>query len=229
MTDIIAPGKNWEFGSQPWVQYAANLGVSIIGQSDLDLTKYEWGFSEEYTNIPERLLAGREKAGYHLMIHNGQISGGPTLPDECLALPGFHVAVDWALIAHSSYFPFNIEGRVQRAADHATLRADLTAANVPHTWIGPTPVTKKTTTEETKATTAQELPACPACKSTDHKRQDCPIWPPGIGEVLAENKDKTNRLIRSPELEGLPETTWGVPIFSAMTPEQRTRFTQLLS
>ena len=95
------------------------LGVSLFEQSGLDLSRYEWGFSEEYTHIPERLLAGRDTAGYHLMIHNGKVSGGTSLPDECLALPGFHASIDWALIAHSSYFPFNVEGQRQRAADHA--------------------------------------------------------------------------------------------------------------
>ena len=104
MADASDQLKRWEFGSLEWVQYAAGLGVSLIGQSELILSRYEWGFSEEYTHIPERLLAGRDKAGYHMMIHNGQVSGGTTLPDECLALPGFHVSIDWALIAHSSYF-----------------------------------------------------------------------------------------------------------------------------
>ena len=97
--------ERWEFGSIEWVEYASGLGVSLLEQAELDLSRYEWGFSEEYTNIPERLLAGRDKAGYHLMIQNGKVSGGASLPDECLALPGFHASIDWALIAHSSYFP----------------------------------------------------------------------------------------------------------------------------
>jgi hypothetical protein len=188
----------WEFGSIEWVQYAAGLGVALFEQSGLDFSEHEWGFSEEYNHIPERLLAGRDKAGYHLMIHNGKVSGGTSLPDECLALPGFHARIDWALIAHSSYFPFNTEGMHQRAADQAALRTDLKAAGVS------------------------------ICRSPDHDRQNCPVWPPGIGEVLAVNKDKTKRLLRSPELENLPETEWGVPVFSRMTEEQKVRFIALL-
>ena len=218
----------WEFGSIEWVQYAAGLGVALFEQSGLDLSKYEWGFSEEYTHIPERLLAGRDKAGYHLMIHNGKVSGGTSLPNECLALPGFHVAVDWALIAHSSYFPFNVEGHRQRASDHATLRADLKAAGVPFVWTGPGYGRKGSTEEVTEVTAEKRRPRCPACRSPDHDRQNCLVWPPGVGEVLAENKDKTTRLRRSPELEDLPETDWGVPVFSRMTDEQKARFIDLL-
>jgi hypothetical protein len=72
--------QRWEFGSIEWVEYAAGLGVALFEQSGLDLSRYEWGFSEEYPHIPERLLAGREKAGYHLMISGGRASGGPSLP-----------------------------------------------------------------------------------------------------------------------------------------------------
>jgi hypothetical protein len=173
-------------------------------------------------------LAGREKAGYHLMIHEGKVSGGTSLPDECLALPGFHVSVDWALIAHSSYFPFNVEGQRQRASDHATLRADLRASGVPFVWTGPGYGRKGSAEEVTEVTAEKRRPRCPACRSPDHDRQNCPVWPPGIGEVLAENKDKTKRLRRSPELENLPETEWGAPVFSRMTDEQKARFIELL-
>jgi len=220
--------QRWEFGSIEWVQYAAGLGAALFEQSGLDLSRYEWGFSEEYTHIPERLLAGRDTAGYHLMIHNGEVSGGTSLPDECLALPGFHVSVDWALIAHSSYFPFNVEGQRQRASDHATLRADLKAAGVPFVWTGPGYGRKGSAEKVTEVTAVKKRPRCPVCRSPDHDWQSCPVWPPGVGEVLAENKDKTKRLQRSPELEHLPETEWGVPVFSRMTDEQKARFIALL-
>jgi hypothetical protein len=183
--------QTWEFGSVEWVEYAAGLGVDLLEQSGLDITRYEWGFSEEYTHIPERLLAGRDRAGYHLMIHDGKVIGGTSLPDECLALPGFHVSIDWALIAHSSYFPFNVEGRQQRAADHATLRADLKAAGVPFTWTGPGYGRKDSAGNVAAVIAAKRRPRCPVCRSPDHDREDCPVWPPGVGEVLAQNKDKT--------------------------------------
>ena len=214
--------QRWEFGRIEWVEYAAGLGVALFERSGLDLSRYEWGFSEEYTHIPERLLAGRDKAGYHLMIHNGKVSGGISLPDECLALPGFHASIDWALIAHSSYFPFNVEDRRRRAADHAALRADLKAAGAPFVWNAPG------YGEVAEVTAVKSRPRCPACRSPDHDRQDCLVWPPGVGEALAENKDKSKRLRRSPELEDLPETEWGVPVFSQMTDEQKARVTALL-
>jgi hypothetical protein len=215
--------QRWEFGSIEWVEYAAGLGVSLFEQSGLDLSRYEWGFSEEYTHIPERLLAGRDTAGYHLMIHDGKVSGDTSLPDECLALPGFHASIDWALIAHSSYFPFNTEGMHQRAADQAALRTDLKAAGVPFVWNVPG------FGEIAKEGLVKDRPRCPICRSTDHDRQHCPVWPPGVGEALGVNTDKTKRLLRSPELEDLPETEWGVPVFSQMNDEQRVRFTALLS
>jgi len=214
--------QRWEFGSIEWVQYAAGLGVALFEQSGLDLSKFEWGFSEEYTHFPERLLAGRDTAGYHLMIHNGKVSGGTSLPDGCLALPGFHAAVDWALIAHSSYFPFNVEGRRQRASDHAALRADLEAAGVPFVWNVPG------FGEVAEEPSSKSRTQCPICRSANHERQNCLVWPPRIGEALAVNKDKTKRLRRSPELEGLPETEWGVPVYSQMTDEQKARFIALL-
>jgi hypothetical protein len=214
--------ERWEFGSIEWVEYAAGLGVSLLEQAELDLGRYEWGFSEEYTNIPERLLAGRSAAGYHLMISGGKVSGGAFLPDECLALPGFHASIDWALIAHSSYFPFNVEGLHQRAAEQADLRADLEAAGVPFVWNVPG------FGEVAEVTAGKNGPRCPICRSPGHDRPDCPVWPPGIGEALAMSKDKNRRLRRSPELEGLPETEWGVPVFSQMTDEQKARFIVLL-
>ena len=214
--------QQWEFGSIEWVEYAAGLGVALFEQSELDLSRYEWGFSEEYTHIPDRLLAGRSTAGYHLMVSGGKVSGGPSLPDECLALPGFHASIDWALIAHSSYFPFNAEGQRQRAADHAALRADLETAGVPFVWSVPG------FGEIAPEDLSKSRPRCPICRSPDHDRQNCRIWPPGVGEVLAVNQDKTKRLQRSPELEGLPESEWGVPVFSQMTDEQKIRFVELL-
>jgi len=109
--------EKWEFGSLEWCEFAAETGVKLIKQANLDLDKYEWGFSEEYTNLPKRLMMGRDKAGFHFMIHNGKVSGGASLPDECLKLPGFHVVVEWALIAHASSFIYDLKGQEKRMND----------------------------------------------------------------------------------------------------------------
>ncbi len=41
MNDI----EKWEFGSLEWCIFAAETGVKLINQANLDLSKYEWGFS----------------------------------------------------------------------------------------------------------------------------------------------------------------------------------------
>lgn len=193
--------------------------MQLIQNADLDLDSFAWGFSEEYLAIPDRLLDGRELAGYHLMIKNGEISGGPTVPAECLALPGFHVAVEWAPIAHSSYLPFNSVGHKERGEAHMRLRRELHAVGIGDgKWV----------LEHTMRSDDQ---SCRACGSLRHERIDCPVWPPGIGEALGSNPDMTAhkwRLERSPELEGFPETEWGVPLFHEMNREQRTKFLELM-
>lgn len=210
--------KRMEFGSLEWCQAAANLGVRLVEESDLDLAQFNWGFSEEYTSIPERLRAGREHVGYHFMIHDGRATGGASLPAECLTLPGFHVSVPWAHIAHSSYYPFNRDGWRERATTHSALRSDLQAAGIDPNWYS---------LHEEEA--AGDGPRCPVCGSTRHERPDCPVWPPGIGEVLAENTGKEPLwLKRSPELEDLAETEWGVPVFSEMTDGQKVRYIALV-
>ncbi len=210
--------KKLECGGLAWCEAAAALGVRLVEESDLDLGKYNWGFSEEYTHIPERLLDGRDKAGYHFMIHEGKVSGGASLPEECLALPGFHVAVPWAMIAHSSYFPFNREGWQERGEAHRILREDLVAASIEPNWR-----------ELYRPEDVPGGPRCAICGVTGHDRSDCPVWPPGIGEVLSENTaHETKWLLPSPELEGLPETVWGVPVFTEMTDEQKAGFVRLI-
>lgn len=97
----IGTGK-WEFASAEWCHHCGELGARLLRESDLDLTEFSWGFSEEYTLTPDRLMAGREAAGYYFMISNGKASGGAGLPQECLALPGFHIKANWAAIAAQS-------------------------------------------------------------------------------------------------------------------------------
>jgi hypothetical protein len=214
--------EKWEFGCLAWCQFASKLGVVLIRNSNLDLEQYSWGFSEEYLAVPERLMDGRELAGYHLMIKDGEVRGSPTIPMECLALPGFHVAVEWPLIAHSSYLPFNNVGHKERGEAHMRLRRELHASGVGDgKWI----------LEHTLREYADNDKPCRACGSAEHARENCPVWPTGIGEALGSNPDSTAhkwRLKRSPELEGFPESDWGVPIFQEMNKEQRERFLGLL-
>ncbi len=90
--------------------------MKMLEVADLDLEQHQWCFSEEYTFTPERLMAGRDLAGYYFMIKDGKISGGAGVPQECLDLPGFHVKVAWGLIAHPSSLLLR-EGRFTTAGD----------------------------------------------------------------------------------------------------------------
>jgi len=223
MADKAGREEKWEFGSLEWCRFAAETGTRLLREAGLDLSRYRWGFSEEYTHLPERLLAGRDRAGFYLMIKDGEISGGAGVPEECLALPGFHASVPWALIARASAVEYDLSGQMKRFAQEAKLRVELEAAGV---LLGKTP----------SSPAPQGKPRCPVCGSSDHDREHCPVWPPGIGEALAAGAERggglhnlTARRIRpSPELEDLPVTELGVPIFSQMTEEQKARFIRLL-
>jgi hypothetical protein len=193
--------EKWEFGSLEWCEFAAITGLELIKQANLDLTKYEWGFSEEYTHLPKRLLAGREKIGWHFMIHNGKVSGGASLPEECLKLPGFHVAIEWALIAHASSFIYDLKGQEQRQRDEQKLIGELDA-------IG---IRRNTNLFKSK-------PIWPPGIGEALMG----VGGEGLHNITAR------RLKHSPELIGFPHTEFGVPIHSKMTSEEKTRFYKLL-
>ena len=193
--------EKWEFGSLEWCKFAAETGVKLINQANLDLDKYEWGFSEEYTHIPKRLLAGRNKVGWHFMIHNGEVSGGSSLPIECLELPGFHVCIEWALIAHASSYIYDLKGQEKRTNDEKILFKDLEMAGI---------------------------------RNNTNLFLSEPIFPPDIGKALMGvdgeglHNITARKLMQSPELKDFPHTEYGVPIFTKMTDEQKTRFNKLL-
>ncbi len=193
--------EKWEFGSLEWCKFAAETGVKLLNQANLDLDKYEWGFSEEYTHIPKRLLAGREKVGFHFMIHNGKVSGGASLPIECLELPGFHARVEWAKIAHASSFIYDLKGQAKRGNDEKILENDLM-------MVG----------KGSKTNTFRSKPIWPpgigeALVGIDGE---------GLHNITAR------RLIHSPEVKGFPQTEFGVPILTKMTDEEKERFYKLL-
>ncbi len=207
--DIASPDEKWEFAAVEWCVYAAKLGCKMLEAANLDLSKYNWAFSEEYTYTPERLMAGRDLAGYYFMIKDGKISGGGGVPLECLDLPGFHVKVAWGLIAHPSGLFYGREGSRLRGEGANQLRADLAAAG---------------RTEE-----ANPAPARPT-------NTDGPAWPPGIGESLSVENENGGGLHNftafhlkpSPEVMDLPQTAWGVPVLTEMTDQQKEDFYKLI-
>ena len=193
--------EKWEFGSLEWCEFAAETGVKLIKQANLDLSKYEWGFSEEYIHLPKRLMEGRDKAGFHFMIHNGKVSGGASLPDECLKLPGFHARVEWALIAHASSFIYNLKGQNQRFKEEAILENDLKMAG------------KGRKADSALSKAVWPLGIGEALVGKDGE---------GLHNITAR------RIQHSPELKDFPHTEFGVPILTKMTDEEKTRFYELL-
>ena len=214
--------EKWEFGSSEWCDFAAQLGVCLLKSADLNLQRITWGFSEEYLAIPERLLGNRERAGYHLMIRDGQVTGGSELSAACASTPGFHVAIEWATIAHSSYLPFNHIGHIPRGKAQIRLRKELqTVGHGNGKWV----------LEHTMPNFDKTGSLCAACGSNAHARENCPVWPPGLGEALGANPDAKAgkwRLKRSRELEGFPESEWGVPLFHEMSDMQKLKFLDLM-
>jgi len=193
--------EKWEFGSLEWCQFAAKTGVKLIKQSKLDISEYEWGFSEEYMCLPKRLLAGRDRIGWHFMIQNGEVSGGASLPKESLELPGFHVRIEWALIAHASSFIYDLKGQGKRMKDSQILDNDLM-------MVG----------KGSKTNPYLSKPIWPpgigeALVGIDGE---------GLHNITAR------RLKHSPEVKDFPHTEYGVPILTKMTDEEKARFYKLL-
>jgi hypothetical protein len=192
----------WEFGGAEWCAYAADLGVKMIEAAKLDLTQYEWGFSECYEHAPERILAGRSEAAYHFMISGGKVTGGVGVPPECLALEGFHVRIPWAAIAHASSFEYGREGQRQRSADEAVMWREIQAET--GRTISPLlkpPVWPKGIGEALSVNSEQGG---------------------GLHNLTAK------RLKPSAEVSGLPQTRWGVPVLGRMSPTQKVEFIRLL-
>lgn len=195
--------EKWEFASLEWCEYAAELGVMLLEAADLDLSQYDWGFSEEYTHTPERLMEGRDLAGYYFMIKDRKISGGRGVPDECRALPGFHVRVEWGLIAHPSASFYGKEGQAQRSADSAVLRKDLEAAG-------------KGSDQDAMLSNPVWPRGIGEALSVDSENGG------GLHNLTAK------RLKPSPEVKDLPQTALGVPILTEMTDEQKEAFYTLI-
>ncbi len=193
--------EKWEFGSLEWCKFAAETGVKLINQANFDLDEYEWGFSEEYTHLPKRLLAGRDRVGWYFMIHNGKVSGGAALPIECLNLPGFHVVIEWALIAHASSFIYDLKGQEKRMNEEKEFFKDLEIAG--------------------KRNNRDLLLSKPIWPPRVGKAL-MGVNGEGLHNITAR------RLIHSPELKDFPHTEYGVPLFIKMTDEQKTRFYKLL-
>jgi len=193
--------EKWEFGSLEWCQFAAKIGVELINQAKLDLSEFEWGFSEEYTHPPKRLLAGRDRVGWHFMIRNGKVSGGASLSSKCIKLPGFHVAIEWALIAHASSYIYDLKGQEKRMNDEKILFKELEAVGI-----------------RKNVNIFKSEPIFPPAIGEALMG----VGGEGLHNITAK------RLKHSPELKDFPHTEYGVPILAKMTDKEKTRFYRLL-
>lgn len=202
-----------EFGSVAWGEACAEAAVRILETANLP-REIEWAFTEEYTHTPGRLMpAGRGKAGYFIMVKDGQVTAGDGIPDEALALPGFHVKAVWGVICNQSGALYGPAGQAQRAVDQDALMAAVAD------FVGqPNPFDL-----------ALDVNGKPS-----HMLQP-PYWADEVAAALREGNDEGNGLHNiaatlqapSPEFEGLPVTELLVPIFEEMTDQQQRDFVAL--
>ena len=214
----------FEFGEYEWCVLCAAHGCKLLeaaaAAGKLDLSAHSWGFSEEYTQCPER-LAERFDEGrsvYWFMIHEGKVSSGASVKDEgwgiCLSKPGFHIAAQWGLIAHASGMIYGPEGMPQRAKDTAILNDNLLIECRP----APTALT---------ATLAEKAAI---------ERPKGEAFPGPIGAALSgegtelEGLHNAGALImkRSPEVAYLPMSAIGIPALHKMDDAQKEAFYHLL-
>ena len=191
-----------EFGSRAWCEACAAYGVKILEAGDLppDLT---WGFSEIYTCPPARLVSDDwPQSGYYFMVKDGVISGGAVVPDECLAIPGFHVNFRWAYICNQSGSKYGSAGQKQRGAEEGELYREMAdyLGYEPDLGGVPDPVWPK--------------PIIAALMV-------------GVEEGAGLHNIAASLQRPSPEFVDLPTTELGVPAFSRMNGAQKADFLAL--
>ena len=195
-----------EFGSRVWCETVATLGVQLLEEANLP-SELEWGFTENYTHPPHRLLEeGRQLSAYFIMVKDGKIIGGDGLSDECLALPGFHVEIQWASICNQSRSLYGREGQQRRSAHERVMFREIAE------YVG---------NDDPLGLKQKDRP--PA------------FWPKEIAAALGKGSEEGGGLHNiaarlqapSPEFAELPVTDMGVPNFSAMTEDQKRFFMAL--
>lgn len=191
-----------EFGSREWCQACAEYGVKILEAADLP-KDLRWGFSETYIDPPARLLNEQWKlSAYHFMVDQGVVSGGGGVPEECLAIPGFHVNASWGYICNQSRSKYGVAGQKQRGADEAELYQEL------ETHLG----------------------APPALLDLGDPVWPKPIIAAlsvGVEDGAGLHNIAASLQSPSPEFENLPTTDLGVPVFSSMSDDQKADFLAL--
>ena len=191
-----------EFGSPAWCQACAEYGIKILQSADLpeDLS---WAFSEIYTHAPDRFLSkDRPIAGYHFMVHQGVISGGDGVPEQCLSIPGFHAKLRWAYLCNQSRTLYGSAGQKQRGEDEAQLVAHM------ETYLGYKP--------DMGGVPAPVWPK-PIIVALSH----------GVEAGGGLHNIAASMQMPSPEFQDWPTTELGVPDFPAMNEDQKHEFISL--
>ncbi len=204
--DVAALEPVGEFGSKAWCEACARYGIQMLEDGDLP-PDTAWGFSEIYTHPPARLLeGGREMSAYYLMVKDGQVSGGDGAPEECRALPGFHVRLPWASICNQSRTKYGREGQMRRSAQEKVMFGQIEehvgrpnplglGGGPPHVWPKAVGMALGKGMEEGG----------------------------GLHNIAASLQTT------SPEFSDFPLTDMGVPDFGAMREEQKLQFLALLA
>ena len=194
-----------EFGSKIWCETVSGYGAQLLREANLP-TDLEWGFTENYTQPPKRLLDGdRRLAAYFIMVQDGKVTSGDGLNEVCLSLPGFHVEIQWASICNQSGSLYGREGQKRRSEHEQIMFREIAEY----------------------MDTANPLGLKRGSKP--------PFWPREVAEALSQGSEEGGGLHNiaarlqspSPEFADLPTTDMGVPNFSAMTTEQKRYFLDL--
>jgi hypothetical protein len=141
-------------------------------------------------------------SGYHFMVKEGVVSGGADVPEDCLAIPGFHVKFRWAYICNQSGTKYGFAGQRQRSAEEGELLEAMAEylGNDPDLGGVPNPVWPK--------------PVVDALVE-------------GVEEGAGLHNIAASLQSPSPEFADLPATDLGVPNFSPMSDAQKAYFVSL--
>ena len=195
-----------EFGSKAWCEACAKYGVMLLEEGKLP-SGLEWGFSEIYTHPPQRLLdADRAISAYYIMVKDGEATGGDGAPEECRALPGFHVQLQWAAICNQSRAKYGRAGQRQRSAEEAVMYREIAEYVGKENPLGLAP--------RQQAVWPPEIAAALGKGAEEGG---------GLHNIAASLQ------LPSPEYENIPTTELGVPVFSKMNESQKETFLRLLA
>ena len=204
--DMSTLKKEGEFGSKAWGEACAAAAVKILKAADLP-KDFEWAFTECYTHPPARLMeGGREKAGYYIIVKDGEAWGGDGEPEEALAIRGFHIRARWAAICNQSGAFYGREGGRKRREGQEALRAAIEKHVGRENPYGE---------EQPSEMYWPDTVSGPLMAGSEEGN--------GLHNIAAAMQTQ------SPEFVDLPVTEMLVPIFEEMTEEQKKDFLKLLA